>query len=176
MYNHISNTTANSTAGTCGSANGGSFPSAPSANLCSSGTASAVSGTGPWSWQCLGTNGGANASCSATRSTTPVNAVCGTSHGQATSAFPTAGLCSIGIPFITSVSPDGSNFFTWTCLGSDGGANASCNAPYVAMACVPYDPSPSGIHAGLSTNILPNNTNDVAVALNNTSFPNLTST
>ena len=103
-----------------------------------------------------------------------MNAVCGTSHGQATSAFPTAGLCSVGIPFITSVSPDVSNFFTWTCLGSDGGANASCNAPYVAMACVPY--APLTTHAGLNTNIIPTNTNDVAVALNNTSFPNLTST
>lgn len=34
-------------------------------NLCSSGTASAVTGSGPWSWSCLGANTGSDASCSA---------------------------------------------------------------------------------------------------------------
>lgn len=51
--------------GTCGSANGGSFSVAPTANLCSAGTASSVTGTGPWSWTCAGTNGGTTANCSA---------------------------------------------------------------------------------------------------------------
>ncbi|QEM66802.1 hypothetical protein FO488_00585 [Geobacter sp. FeAm09] len=52
--------------GACGTANGGSFYVAPTANLCSTGTASTVSGTGPWSWTCSGTNGGTAANCSAT--------------------------------------------------------------------------------------------------------------
>jgi hypothetical protein len=51
--------------GVCGSSNGKSLTSAPTANLCSSGTASAVSGNGPWHWSCAGQNGGAAASCSA---------------------------------------------------------------------------------------------------------------
>ncbi|KAB0671461.1 hypothetical protein F6V30_02455 [Oryzomonas sagensis] len=51
--------------GICGSANGGSFSVAPTTNLCSTGTASSVTGTGPWSWTCAGTNGGTTASCSA---------------------------------------------------------------------------------------------------------------
>ncbi len=51
--------------GACGSANGVPVTSAPSTNLCSAGTASAVSGTGPWTWSCNGANGGTNASCSA---------------------------------------------------------------------------------------------------------------
>ncbi|MDD5569495.1 MAG: hypothetical protein PHG23_03750, partial [Candidatus Pacebacteria bacterium] len=34
--------------GLCGSANGQSFTSAPTSTLCASGTASAISGTGPW--------------------------------------------------------------------------------------------------------------------------------
>ncbi|MBI5546871.1 MAG: fibronectin type III domain-containing protein [Deltaproteobacteria bacterium] len=53
--------------GACGSANAQSFASAPTANLCSSGTASAVSGSGsgPWTWTCAGSNGGTNASCAA---------------------------------------------------------------------------------------------------------------
>lgn len=50
--------------GACGSANGTSVGSAPTANLCSTGTASAVSGSGPWTWTCAGSDGGTSASCS----------------------------------------------------------------------------------------------------------------
>ena len=47
--------------GSCGSANGQSFPSAPTTNLCASGTVSAIpTGPGPWSWVCNGSNGGTN--------------------------------------------------------------------------------------------------------------------
>ena len=53
--------------GQCGSANGRTLPSAPTTNLCSIGAPSAVSGTGPWSWTCAGSNGGTSASCSADR-------------------------------------------------------------------------------------------------------------
>jgi hypothetical protein len=52
--------------GACGTANGGSFSSAPSANLCSAGTASAVTNPGSWTWTCNGQYTGTNASCSAT--------------------------------------------------------------------------------------------------------------
>ena len=60
------------TAGVCGGANGGTFAdstSATTAGLCSTGAASpaSISGAGPWSWTCLGTSGGANASCTATQ-------------------------------------------------------------------------------------------------------------
>jgi hypothetical protein len=51
--------------GACGSSNGVSLLSAPTSNLCSVGTASAVSGGGPWTWSCAGSNGGTTASCSA---------------------------------------------------------------------------------------------------------------
>jgi hypothetical protein len=51
--------------GACGSANGTTTNIAPTTNLCSAGNASTVAGTGPWSWSCAGTNGGATASCSA---------------------------------------------------------------------------------------------------------------
>jgi len=50
--------------GACGSANGIAVSNPPSSNLCSSGTASVVSDSGPWSWMCIGSNGGATASCS----------------------------------------------------------------------------------------------------------------
>ncbi len=51
---------------TCGSANGLAFSSAPTTNLCATngGTASAVSGTGPWTWTCTG-NDSQVVSCSA---------------------------------------------------------------------------------------------------------------
>lgn len=53
--------------GACGSANGGTFTNAPTTNLCSVGTTSALSGSGPWTWSCTGSDGGSTASCSASR-------------------------------------------------------------------------------------------------------------
>jgi len=50
--------------GACGSANGTTVSSTPTANLCTTGSASFVSGSGPWSWSCAGSNGGTAASCS----------------------------------------------------------------------------------------------------------------
>ena len=51
--------------GACGPANGMTLSVAPSAGLCSAGTASAVNGAGPWTWECTGTNNGTTAMCSA---------------------------------------------------------------------------------------------------------------
>ena len=56
--------------GACGSSNGATLSIAPTSNLCTAGTASAVSGTGPWKWSCAGSNGGSTASCSASVSST----------------------------------------------------------------------------------------------------------
>ncbi len=63
--------------GACGSSNGASLSTAPTANLCSAGTASTVSGSGPWSWSCAGSGGGTTATCSATKvaAAQPVNGV-----------------------------------------------------------------------------------------------------
>ena len=55
--------------GVCGLSNGESLASAPTGNLCTKGSASAVSGSGPWHWSCEGQNGGATASCSASAAT-----------------------------------------------------------------------------------------------------------
>ena len=60
--------------GACGSANGSNFSSKPTSNLCSAGTASNVSGGGPWSWTCAGSNGGTNSPfCNAGVIGTPTN-------------------------------------------------------------------------------------------------------
>jgi len=53
--------------GACGVSGGTVVATAPATNLCSAGHASAVTGTGPWSWSCLGSGGGTMASCSAAR-------------------------------------------------------------------------------------------------------------
>lgn len=63
--NRVTKITQSPVNGACGSSNGGTFTSAPTSNLCSSGTASSVSGSGPWSWTCAGANGGTDATCSA---------------------------------------------------------------------------------------------------------------
>jgi hypothetical protein len=59
--------------GVCGSANGQTFAAAPTANFCTAGTPSTVNGTGPWSWTCVGINGGSTDNCTAN---TSVIAVC----------------------------------------------------------------------------------------------------
>ena len=59
--------------GACGSSNGGTFATAPSTNLCSSGTASAVTSSGTWNWTCAGVYGGTTATCSASIETTGNN-------------------------------------------------------------------------------------------------------
>lgn len=51
--------------GTCGSSNGGTFTVSPETNLCSSGIASLLTGTGPWNWSCGGSYGGTVTTCEA---------------------------------------------------------------------------------------------------------------
>ncbi len=53
--------------GACGSSNGQTVAVAPSINLCTTGTASTVTGTGPWAWSCASTTGGTTASCAASK-------------------------------------------------------------------------------------------------------------
>jgi hypothetical protein len=55
--------------GACGSSSGQALSTAPSTGLCSTGTASAVTGDSPWSWSCTGSGGGTTASCSASGTT-----------------------------------------------------------------------------------------------------------
>lgn len=64
--------------GACGTDSGATLSSAPT-NLCATGTASVVSGTGPWSWTCDGTGGGANTPCSANKTSSSTSLACATS-------------------------------------------------------------------------------------------------
>ncbi|GEM_PF-963323 len=63
--------------GQCGPSHNQTFGSAPVTGLCNSGTASTVSGSGPWTWTCNGSGGGSNASCRAEKSSTACNWTCG---------------------------------------------------------------------------------------------------
>jgi hypothetical protein len=121
--------------GVCGSGAGTPHTSAPATSgLCATGTASAVSGTGPWTWICTGANGGATAACSASlqaaaaASAASVSGACGTASGTTLASIPTANLCKSGIAStVTGVSS-----WTWNCSGSGGGTNAFCSASLVA--------------------------------------------
>jgi hypothetical protein len=61
------------TNGTCGAANLTTVATAPTSNLCTTGTASTTTGTGPWYWTCDGTNGGTPSICTAYLSSAPVD-------------------------------------------------------------------------------------------------------
>jgi hypothetical protein len=53
--------------GACGSSSGSrnGYVSAPTTDLCVSGSASSITGTGPWYWTCFGADGGKDVQCSA---------------------------------------------------------------------------------------------------------------
>ena len=112
-------------------------PAAPSGNLCSAGTTSAISGGQngtPWSWTCAGINGGKTAYCAAPNSGTTVDGACDTTtESIATNTAPTGNLCTAGT--VSSLSGGSGSAWTWSCDGTGGGANASCSALWVGASC-----------------------------------------
>ncbi len=107
--------------GDCGPSDGQNLTSAPTTGLCDAGTASAVSGTGPWTWNCEGLYGGTTANCSANKR---IDGVCGPSNGQTFTSAPTTGLCSAG----NATAVSGSGPWTWSCTGLYDGTTAGCSA------------------------------------------------
>ena len=109
----------------CGSSNGKTLSSIPATTtLCAYGNPSAISGTGPWTWRCLGVSGGTSVNCSAAY-TPAVTGVCGSSNGKTLATAPTAGtLCTTGTPSAVS----GTGPWSWSCAGSGGGTTAYCSA------------------------------------------------
>ncbi|MEO5367406.1 MAG: hypothetical protein H7831_13865, partial [Magnetococcus sp. WYHC-3] len=87
-------------------------------NTCTTGTFSDIADTDTnHLWQCLGSNGGTNASCSLPKDvTTPVNGICSTSLNQ----------CTKGV---FSDIDDSSTNYLWKCEGQNGGTTASCSLP-----------------------------------------------
>ena len=98
----------------------------PMDGLCATGTATAVSGEGPWNWNCLGENSGMTVSCTAPlQPPAPIRGVCGAANGVATLTTPRSGLCSAGISSAVS----GHGPWTWSCSGVNGGSAVGCVAP-----------------------------------------------
>ncbi len=111
--------------GVCGSSSGKAFTSKPASNLCKSGNPSKVSGSGPWSWTCKGSGkGSTSAECQAKLM---VNGVCGSSDGQYLDSIPTSNLCQAGTATAVTQSKEK---LLWSCNGTNGGTNASCNTHY----------------------------------------------
>jgi prepilin-type N-terminal cleavage/methylation domain-containing protein len=106
------------TNGTCGSSNNQNLSSIPSSNLCTNGTPSIVSGSGPWTWTCTGLYTGTTANCSANLS---VNGVCGFKNNKYASTTPTGTeACTAG-----SIT-DMTGSYSWSCAGQNGGTSPSC--------------------------------------------------
>jgi hypothetical protein len=117
--------------GSCGSSNGSTFNTAPTTNLCNTGLASSVSGSGPWYWTCNGQNGGTTSSCSANKTAlTPINGSCGSSNAGTFNSAPTTNLCNAG----TFSGMSGVGPWYWSCYGQNGGNNVSCSANKTAVA------------------------------------------
>jgi uncharacterized repeat protein (TIGR02543 family) len=73
--------------GSCGSSNGAALAFLPGNGLCATGSASPVTGSGPWSWSCLGSYSGTTANCSAATATQSLNlTVSGTGSGTVASS------------------------------------------------------------------------------------------
>jgi predicted extracellular nuclease len=151
--------------GACASSNGQSFAFAPTTNLCSAGTTSAVTGSGPWAWTCAGVNGGTTASCSANLDTSPVNGTCGSANGQSLFAAPTANLCTTG----NSSAVTGSGPWSWSCNGANGGTASSCSASLNTSGLTPiYTIQGSGSSSPLAGASV--TTSGVVTKVNNNGF------
>jgi len=112
--------------GLCGNSNGVAMVAEPVEDLCASGTPTAISGSGPWNWSCLGLNSGMTVSCTAPlQPPAPITGVCGSASGVPTLTMPRSGLCSAGISSAVS----GKGPWTWSCSGTNGGGAVGCVAP-----------------------------------------------
>jgi prepilin-type N-terminal cleavage/methylation domain-containing protein len=108
--------------GVCGTSDGQNLTEKPLTNFCTLGTASSVTGSGPWLWSCVGSNGGTDDSCAT--GGMPVNGSCGSADGQNLSSQPLTNLCNLGNASTVS----GSGPWTWDCLGVNSGTTDSCSA------------------------------------------------
>lgn len=109
--------------GVCGSANGTTVSTAPTLNFCSSGIATSVSGSGPWTWSCNGSGGGANSSCLANLLIAAACGAANSSTNNTTLNSGSAGLCSGGT--VAGFTQGPSNW-AWNC--TDGVTSTSCIA------------------------------------------------
>src|SRR5690606_19940993 len=99
--------------GSCGAAHGGVFTSAPATDLCATGTAGPVTGSGPWTWTCSGIAGGADASCSADIQTYTLSYSAGAGGSISGTTPQTVAHGASGTP-VTAVPDGGYSFVQWS--------------------------------------------------------------
>jgi hypothetical protein len=107
--------------GACGSSNGAVFTVTPSANLCTAGTAGAVTGSGPWNWSCTGTT---TAACSAAIKSYSVVFAAGASGSVAGVGSQTIKNGGDATP-VTALPGSGYQFVNWT--GGGGFVTSTTN-------------------------------------------------
>jgi serine protease len=130
----VSNVTANLTIranflgdqvdGACGNSNGGTFTASPGASLCATGSASAITGTGPWNWNCAGTNGGGTAACAASIQSFGITLTADANGTLAGAAIQTVNYGD-STSSVTAVPSPGYHFVNWT--GTGGFAATTSN-------------------------------------------------
>jgi len=110
----------------CGGADGQTFPSAPTTNLCSVGDPTTVVGPteGPWEWMCI--NGESIDWCRALSENNSDTPLCGSSHLKSFASAPTTGLCSVGTPTLVNGPTEGP--WSWECIGAPNKPPAPCQA------------------------------------------------
>ncbi len=119
--------------GTCGTSNLTTVSSIPTANLCSVGTASTVSGTGPWNWTCSGSNGGSTAICSAGKTVVTTTTPTPTPTTTTTTTTPTPVTTNTTPTTTTTPTP-----VTTTTTGTTGGSTGgSATTPIVTTTTTP---------------------------------------
>jgi len=114
---------------TCGASNGANLSSIPTVNLCETGTPTAVTGSGPWSWSCEGSYGGTSPTC--TTGGLPVNGSCGlAAQSYVYSASDYAGAyCATGTASSSPSFPAQGSSVDWICNGANTGTNSgTCTA------------------------------------------------
>lgn len=121
--------------GSCGLASTLASAIRPVAFLCTAGHPSAVSGTGPWSWQCVGLNGGATVNCAAQAS----NVARCTSISGATSV-------TAGSAIAYSAACQNTTTYVWKLNGTQIAACnnlTSCNVPFPSAGSYTLTVAPS---------------------------------
>lgn len=129
--------------GVCGTSNGGHTTSAPSSNLCSTGSPTGVTGSGPYSWSCTGSGGGTTASCGSNRACAGTTiswngAVSGCNNGISDRNSGTSGSISNAVS-----GRNGST--TWACnQGTWSNSSPSCNGDSCASQAIGWSGAASG--------------------------------
>jgi len=113
--------------GNCGVSSAFSLD-ANNSGLCNAGTSGSFNGTGPWTWTCLGTNGGTNKGCTATVSVSDL--ACSVTSGSCSGAVIFKMVDSSGGHAET---PSQNNFSYKVCCTGTGIGN-DCSATHNAVA------------------------------------------